>query len=225
MNFVMEGRASDSAYVGAIWHGGAYGYYAPTCPADTCWNFLLLRYNGQVRISVEGPLTRAKPKIHPEGTEWRVIKFRLGTFMPYLPVTHLLDADMVLPEGSRKSFWLNGSTWQFPDVDDVETFVARLVREDVLVRDPLVNAVLLDQPPDVSPRTVRRRFLQATGLTPKGIQQIERAQQAMTLLMQGTPILDVVYQLGYADQPHMTRALKHFVGQTPAQIARSLEFA
>src|SRR5436305_11216949 len=144
--------------------------------------------------------------------------------MAYLLGSHLLCADMVLPEGSRKSFWLNGSTWQFPDVDDVETFVARLVREDVLVRDPLVNAVLLDQPPDVSPRTVRRRFLQATGLTPKGIQQIERAQQAMTLLMQGTPILDVVYQLGYADQPHMTRALKHFVGQTPAQIARSLEF-
>ncbi|MCL4303751.1 MAG: hypothetical protein KJ077_49150 [Anaerolineae bacterium] len=31
---------------------------------------------------------------------------------------------------------------------------------------------------------------------------------------------DVVYQAGYADQPHLTRSLKHFVGQTPAQIIR-----
>ena len=225
MNVVMEGRASDSPYVEAIWHGGAYEHYAPTCPADSRWNLLLLRYNGQVRITVEGPLTKAKSKVHPGGAEWRVIKFKLGTFMPYLPVTHLLDSDLLLPEASRKSFWLNGSTWQFPDVDDVETFVARLVRAEVLVRDPLVNAVLQDQPQDVSARTVRRRFLQATGLTHKGIQQIERAQQAMTLLQQGVPILDAVYQVGYADQPHMTRALKYFVGQTPAQIARIIQVA
>jgi Helix-turn-helix domain len=222
MNFVMEGRASDSPYVEAIWHGGAYDLYTPICPADSRWDLLLFKCDGQIKVTVEGPLTRAKPKFHPGGAEWRVIKFKLGTFMPYLPVTHLLDGDALLPEASHKSFWLNGSTWQFPAVDDVEAFVARLVREEVLVRDPLVNAVLQDQPQDVSARTVRRRFLQATGLTYKGIQQIERAQQAMTLLQQGVPILDAVYQLGYADQPHMTRALKYFVGQTPAQIARAM---
>jgi len=225
MSFSMKGRTSDSPYIHTIWHGGAYGYYAPVCPAATEWNLLMLRYEGQIRITLEGPLTRAKPKFHPVGTEWRVIKFQLGTFLHNLPVTNLLDREIVLPEGSRKTFWLNGSTWQFPEVDDVEAFVARLVREELLVTDPLVTAVLRDQPQDVSSRTVRRRFLQATGLTPKGIRQIERAQQAMTLLQQGTSILDTVYELGYADQPHMTRALKHFVGQTPAQIARPLEIA
>lgn len=29
---------------------------------------------------------------------------------------------------------------------------------------------------------------------------------------------DVAYQAGYADQPHLTRSLKRFVGQTPGQI-------
>jgi len=28
----------------------------------------------------------------------------------------------------------------------------------------------------------------------------------------------VVYEAGYFDQPHLTRALKHFIGLTPAQI-------
>ena len=225
MNYVMEGRASNSPYVEMIWHGGANSLYTPVCPADTRWDLLLLRHDGKITISVEGPLTKAKPKVHPGGIEWRVIKFQLGAFMPYLPVTHLLDGEIVLPEGSRKTFWLKGATWQFPEVDDVEAFVARLVHEELLVIDPLVTAVLQHQPQDVSSRTVRRRFLQATGLTHKGIQQIERAQQAMNLLMQGKSILDTVYEAGYADQPHMTRALKHFVGQTPAQIARSMEFA
>jgi AraC-like DNA-binding protein len=31
---------------------------------------------------------------------------------------------------------------------------------------------------------------------------------------------DVVYQAGYADQPHLTRSLKRFIGYTPAQLAQ-----
>jgi methylphosphotriester-DNA--protein-cysteine methyltransferase len=90
----------------------------------------------------------------------------------------------------------------------------------LLLCDPVVNAVLQDQPQEISLRTVRRRFLFATGLTPKLIEQIKRAQQATALLEQGVSILDVAHQVGYADQPHMTRSLKRFIGQTPAQIAR-----
>jgi methylphosphotriester-DNA--protein-cysteine methyltransferase len=50
------------------------------------------------------------------------------------------------------------------------------------------------------------------------VRQIERARYATTLLRQGLSILDVVYEAGYYDQPHLTRALKHFIGLTPAHI-------
>ncbi len=40
----------------------------------------------------------------------------------------------------------------------------------------------------------------------------------MTLLQQGVSIVDTVDQAGYADQPHLTRSLKRFIGQTPAQL-------
>jgi methylphosphotriester-DNA--protein-cysteine methyltransferase len=112
------------------------------------------------------------------------------------------------------------SVWQLPDFNNVEAFVERMASEGLLVREPIVDAVLQDKLPDVSSRTVRRRFLYATGLTPTTIQQIERANRAAALLQSGVPILDTVYTLGYADQPHMTRSLKRFMGQTPAQIAR-----
>jgi methylphosphotriester-DNA--protein-cysteine methyltransferase len=39
------------------------------------------------------------------------------------------------------------------------------------------------------------------------------------LLAQGTPIMDVVFQAGYYDHPHLTHSLKRFLNQTPVQIA------
>jgi methylphosphotriester-DNA--protein-cysteine methyltransferase len=134
---------------------------------------------------------------------------------------NLVDNVMFLPEAGSKTFWLNGSAWEFPTFENVETFVNRLVREEILVRDPVVGAVLCDQPPALSFSTIRRRFLQVTGLTPGKVRQIERARKAATLLAQGASILDTVDKAGYFDQPHLTRSLKHFMGQTPAQIARA----
>lgn len=220
---IFEGRSSDSPYIESIWRGRAGREYFPVCPADVRWDLLLLRYHGQVKVSVEGPLTKAKAKSHPEGVEWLVIKFKLGVYMPHLLISNLLDEDAILPSAANASFWLNGSTWQFPEYENVETFVDWLAREDVLLRDPVVNAVMQDQQQriEMAPRTVRRRFVHATGLSPKAIQQIERAQQTAALLEQGVSILDAVHRVGYADQPHMTRSLKRFIGQTPAQIARA----
>jgi AraC-like DNA-binding protein len=40
-------------------------------------------------------------------------------------------------------------------------------------------------------------------------------------LKQGVSILDTVYEAGYFDQAHLTRSLKHLIGQTPAQIIRA----
>ena len=96
----------------------------------------------------------------------------------------------------------------------------RLVREGVLAHDAAVTAALQDQPPDVPARTLRHRFLRATGLTQGRIRQVERAKRAAALLRQGVSILDTVHAAGYFDQPHLTRALKRWIGYTPAYLAR-----
>jgi AraC-like DNA-binding protein len=220
MTAIFEGRPSDSPYIEMVWRGRVEHDYSPVCPADVRWNLLFAKQRGRIRVSVEGATTQFVPKNQCEGSEFLVIKFKLGMFMPYLLPGSLVNGDAFLPEATSQSFWLHASAWQLPDYDNAETFVDRLVREDLLVREPIVNAVLQDQWLAVSSRTVRRRFLLATGLTPKTIQQIERAQKAAGLLESGASILDVAYQTGYADQAHMTRSLRRFIGQTPAQIAR-----
>lgn len=93
-----------------------------------------------------------------------------------------------------------------------------LVRKGLLVHDPVVKAVLQGHPQDLSVRTIQRHFLQATGITYKALHQIERARHAAILLKSGLSILDTVEQVGYYDQPHLTRLLKRFIGQTPTQI-------
>jgi len=222
MSAIFEGRGSDSPYIEIVWRGRVEQDYSPVCPADVRWNLLFAKHQGKVKVTAEGATTQFVPKRNYEGAEFLVIKFKLGVFMPHLPPENLVNGDVILPEaGSDQSFWLHGSAWRLPDFENVETFVQRMVREGLLAREPVVNAVLQDQfENEVSSRTVRRRFLQATGLTPKLIQQIERAKQAAAMLEQGVPILDAVFEAGYADQPHMTRSLNRFLGQTPAQIAR-----
>ena len=215
----IEGRPSDSPYIQGVWHGHTEGIYTPVCPASAEWDLLLQRKNGRVSVLFEGPLTRAKPKLETEDTEFCVIRFKAGTFLPVLPIRKFLDVNAVLPGASRGAFWLHGATWEFPRYEDAEIFVSRLVRDQVLLYDPVVNAVLQDQPHDLSFRTVRRRFSNATGLTQSVIRQIYRAHHAAELLSQGLPILDVVDAAGYADQPHLTRALKRFIGKTPGQMA------
>jgi len=222
---VFEHRSSESPYVEIIWRGRVEKDYSPLCPADVRWNLLFVKNREKVRISAEGPTTRSRLKNQFEGNQFLVIKFKLGVYMPYLPAIDLVDGDAVLPKAAGKSFSVNGSAWQLPSYENVETFVDRLVRSGVLIVDPLVSAVLQDQPQELSDRSVRRRFLYATGLTPRAIRQIERAQHAAALLEKGASILDATYEAGYADQPHLTRSLKRFYGQTPAQLSRVAELA
>lgn len=146
------------------------------------------------------------------------IVLKPGVFMPHLPVPELVDSDVTLAPAADHSFYLQGSAWQYPDYENAETFINRLIREEVLVHEPLIRDVIRGYMPDLSLRTIQRRFLQATGLTHRTMQRIEQARTAAVLLQQGVSILDTVFEVGYFDQSHLTRSMKHFIGLTPIQI-------
>jgi AraC-like DNA-binding protein len=181
---------------------------------------VVTKQKSAISFTVRGPETKASSAPIPEDAEFFGFICKLGTFMPSLPASELVDGSINLPEAASQSFWLHGSAWQFPDFDNADTFVDRLVRQGLLGHEPIVEAALQGQLKELSARSVQRRFRRATGLTHGTLFQIERARHAMTLLQQGVSILDTVDQAGYYDQPHLTRALKLFIGQTPAQILR-----
>ena len=90
----------------------------------------------------------------------------------------------------------------------------------MLVRDPLVDTVLARPTAGVVTPDGAAPLLAGTGLSQGRIRQIERARQAASLLQRGDPISDAVHEVGYFDQPHLTRSLKKWIGHTPAQILR-----
>ena len=218
MIYDLGARLSDSPFVELIWNSRSEGGGSFMSSAFGNLEMVVTQQKDTITFSVHGPFTRAFPAPVPEDAEFIGIIFKLGTFMPYLPASQLIDKGINLPEAASQSFWLQGSAWQFPNFENADTFVERLVRYGLLAHEPLVNAALQGQQTDLSERSVQRRFRRITGMTPGALYQIERARHAMTLLQQGVSILDTVERAGYYDQPHLTRSLKYLMGQTPAQI-------
>ena len=217
-----DDRPSDSRFVERVGRSHSEGGGTFHSIGACNWEMVVTRHEGRTSLTVRGPETRATTAVCPAFGEWFAIRFQLGTFMPLLHPAHLRDRnDVTLPDATGRSFWLNSSAWEYPTFENAETFVKRLVHAGLIAMDPAVTTALRGQPQEPNIRTTQRHFLRATGLTHSTIRQIERARHATNLLKQGVSILDAVYEAGYYDQAHLTRSLRHFIGQTPGQIIRA----
>jgi AraC-like DNA-binding protein len=217
-----EDRGSDHPFVEKVWR--CHSERADTFLSVAANNFemVVTRLGGKSTITLRGPETLASTMECPADGEWFAIRFKVGTFMPqFLPGCLRDHRNVSLPAATGRSFWLNGSALEYPDLNNAETFVRRLARSGMLSTDPIVEDMLLRRPRrDLSLRAAQRHFLRSTGVTYGRFRQIERARHATNLLRDGVPILDVVSDLGYFDQAHLTRSLRRFIGETPARIAQ-----
>ena len=219
MFLTFDERLSDSPFVERIWRSQSRHAGVFLSIAASHSEIAVTRHQGRIFLTMRGPETRATPADYPAEGEWLGIRLKVGTFMPGFMPGDLRDRhDVTLPGATSRSFWLTGSAWDYPDFENADTFVARLARKGLIVRDAGVEAALRGQPGSLPIRSSQRHFLRATGITHRTVRQIERARYATTLLKQGASILDTVYEAGYFDQPHLTRSLKTVIGQTPVEI-------
>lgn len=217
---VFDDRPSDSRFVERVWRSHSERAGTFDSMAATHWGIVVTRLAGQTTLTVRGPETRATRAACPADGEWFGLRFELGTFMPSLAAHTLMDRqDLTLPDATSRSFWLHGSAWEYPSYENAEIFVRRLVRAGLLVADRGVEDAVLGRPQALSTRSEQRRVLRVTGMTRGTIRQIRRARHATNLLRDGAAIADVVHRAGYFDHAHLCRSLRHFVGQTPTQIA------
>src|SRR5882762_6357970 len=204
---VFEDRLSDSPLVERVWrcHSERAGKFLSV--AASHFEMVVTRYGGKTFLTLRGPETKATTFHCPAEGEWLGIRFKLGTFMPQLLPGSLRDhRDVTLPDATSRSFWLNGSAWQYPDFENAEAFVKRLAKAGVISRDSTVDAALQGQPRTLSLRSTQRHFLRAAGMTWSTFRQIERARYATNLLKEGVSIVDAVHLAGYFDQAQLTRA-------------------
>lgn len=216
-----EDRNSDHPFIEKVWRCHSERSDTFLSVAATSFEMAITKLQGKISITLRGPETKASSMDCPDEGQWIGIRFKAGAFMPrFLPGALRDHNDVNLPAATGRSFWLNGSALEYPEFDNAETFVKRLVKSGVVARDPIVEDTLLRRPAELSLRSVQRHFLLSTGVTHATFRQIERARHATTLLKEGNSILDVVSRLEYFDQAHLTRSLKRFIGETPTKIVQ-----
>ncbi|MFI0406195.1 helix-turn-helix domain-containing protein [Actinomadura sp. 3N508] len=218
MELRFETRPSDSPWVDTVWTCTSEQVTEMTSVAAVRWGLVFWQQDGRTYASVTGPETRTGTAPVPEGASFTGIEFAVGTSLRAVATSALVNAGLELPDTTRRTFRLDGARWETPGPDDAEALVERLVRAGIVVSDPLVAEVLRGHRPDVSERTVERRFRAVTGLTQGAVRQIERARTAAGLLAAGDPAADVVAKLDYFDEPHLARALRSYVGRTAGQL-------
>ena len=71
----------------------------------------------------------------------------------------------------------------------------------------------------VTPRTLQRTVKAATGESPSFWSQLARVRRAARGLALGTTLAGLADEHGYADQAHMTRDIRRWMGVTPTRFA------
>jgi len=220
---VFDTRRSDSPFVERIWRTKSVPVESFISTAAPQWEIVFTSQRDRRWVSIRGPELTASVASIPQDAEFFGIQFSLGAFMPQIPLERLVDSSIDLPVSSSQSFWFDSSSWQVPDFENADVFVERLVRQGLLTREPNEGLLARESGLALSERTGQRRILRSTGLTRRTLRQIQRAERAVALIQEGASPRDVAWRAGYADQAHLTRALKRFVGMTPRQLSQSFK--
>ena len=194
-----------------------------TLPAKSHWGLMIVRNSEGISAIIAAPRSYATATEYNEDSDYIGIEFKMGVYFQPFRAPTMVNSAEILPAARRTSFWLGSTPVEFPTYEDIELFVKDLRRLSILQDNKIVQQKVSGREPALSPRTVQRHFLQATGLTYKHYQQLTRAQGATDLLKSGMPAIEVAYELGYSDQFHLSRSLKTLTGQTPSQIKLSFE--
>jgi AraC-like DNA-binding protein len=220
-NLIMhEERNSDSPHIQFVWRSHATQSGSFEDVAHDFWVIAFNELNGKTKVWLTGPSTKSRTIVYEAGQNSWGIVFKAHVFIFNLPKVEMLNASTLLPMASASSFLLGTQAVELANFFEAEKFVDDLVKRGLLNANLSIGKALAGSEAPMSIRSLQRHFLSTTGLTKNKTQQIARARQAFALLQQGKPIADAVFEAGYADQAHMTRALKLLAGQTPKQILR-----
>lgn len=136
----------------------------------------------------------------------------------YTPVAALADilcADGGLPERLVRALDLLSALPRKPISDTTRRFLA-------LVEGAGSNGVSrLIHNQGIGLRTLQRVFAREVGLGPKKFLQIRRLLQLQAGLSAATDWLQVVSEFEFADQSHLVREFKQFLGHSPGEFVRN----
>lgn len=218
MERMYEEHHPDSPLLECVWQARATKDERYLVPAVEYWDLWFARAaGGDLLAGLSGPTLGHRWIRSTIGEHSWGVQLKAHVVLPGVS-KHLLlggEQQLVVEAGHVT---LAQHAVPFPEFADLEAFTDRLLELDVLRCDGDVRRMLSGDDAGYSERQRQRRVRAATGLTRKQIEQLSRAREAFALLMQGVPPIECAARCGFADQAHLTRSLRAFHGQTPAQV-------
>ncbi len=86
MELVCDVRSANSSLVEMVWHTHSERAGTFTSVAVSNWEMVITTFNGKTMITARGRETKASEADFPADAEFFGITFKLGTFMPHLPL-------------------------------------------------------------------------------------------------------------------------------------------
>lgn len=226
MSLVFTTITGELPLVRRVWSASCDAPTAFTSAAKASAMIAFARGDAGVTVHLRGPETAGTAMSCPEGCEFFGVELRLGAYLPLYPPSGLTDLnDALLPTLPGNRILLGNRDWEMPTAQNVDVFLDRLVRADLLVLDPVVDGIRHGgRPRGMSERTAQIRFRRAVGISRRKLVSIEQAQCAARILAAGRPIADAVAAGGYYDQPQLARAMRWATGHTPGELRSGTPF-
>jgi len=218
-----ETREADSLSASRfIAHVDRVSYAAATqdlIRPDGSWDLVFRQdRDGRLMVLQTGQTDRVVQLDSAAGDSWFSIAFRPEVYMPARPGIRMINQGHVHELAGRSDFLIGGERLVLPSFENAEEFVMQLARRGLIEVDLLLQRAAAGGWQRVDDRSLQRHSAHVTGMSPKKLQQILRADTAATLLLGGQRPADVAAELGYTDQAHLTHSLRRILGLTPGQL-------
>jgi AraC-like DNA-binding protein len=175
-------------------------------------------------VIVHRPFEQHLDRIAAGGAE--VLVLPLGDSWPRTVLARVEDADAIARLAERDVAAASRALAEAM----IETPAAIADWPDLLARDLLADPGLrLSQWAErhgLHPGTLARGFGQIFDISPAGYRHAARTRRAIEQIVLGTaPLSAVAAEQGFADQAHMSRAVKRVTGLPPSRLRRAFPFA
>lgn len=213
-------RGSDSPYIGRVTQSFAVSDGTYLATPDGMWDLIMSEEpDGSRVVFITGQATKSARLPYKAGQHSVVVSFAAGAYLSPFHGAPFKDNYILLTMPDSDHFDLAGQVFPLPTYENAEEVVARMVTSGLLVSDDVVDSVIRGQPKAASKRSVERHFKSVTGLSPKKMANISRAQQAVRMLKEGTTPSVAAVDAGYYDQPHLANELKRLMDSHPSDVS------
>lgn len=185
---------------------------------DGTWDLVFRQGRNGLMVLQTGQTDRVVQLPGEAGERYFNIAFRPEVYMPRRPGASMTNLGHVHELAGQRGCLIDGEQLELPTFDNAERFVMALASRGLIEVDRLVLRAGQAGWRGVDDRSLQRHSAHVTGLSPKKLQQIIRADAAATLLQQGLRPADVAAELGYTDQAHLSHSLRRILDITPGQL-------